>query len=89
MQFCQGCGRAVEPDLPYCSYCGASLRNTSYSSRQPYQTIETYKRQGKRPWVAAGLALVLGLFGLWGIGHLYAGKFARGIGLLFTGLVIG
>ena len=90
MVFCPGCGRAVEPSLVYCSYCGTSLRNTSYSSRQPYQTFgTTYKRQGKKPWVAAGLALALGLFGLWGIGHLYAGKFARGIGLLIAGLIVG
>jgi len=89
MEFCPGCGRAVESSLVYCSYCGVSLRTPSYSSRQPYQTVGTYKRQEKRPWVAVGLALVLGVFGLWGIGHLYAGKFARGIGLLFVGLIIG
>jgi hypothetical protein len=90
MQFCPACGRAVGPDLVYCSYCGAGLRNASYSSRQPYQTVgATYKRQGKKPWIAIGLALVLGLFGIWGIGHLYAGKIARGLGLLFVGLIIG
>jgi len=89
MEFCPSCGRSVEPSLAYCSYCGVSLRTPSYSSRQPYQTVGTYKRQGKRPWVAAGLALVLGVFGLWGVGHLYAGKFARGIALFFVGLIIG
>src|SRR5579862_6316279 len=89
MEFCPACGRAVETGPVYCSYCGASLRNSSYSSRQPYQTVETTYRQLKKPWIAAGLALSLGFIGLWGIGHLYVGKIARGIGLLFAGLVIG
>jgi len=90
MQFCPACGRAVASDLVYCSYCGAGLRNVSYSSRQPYQTVgANYKRQGKRPWVAMGLGLVLGFFGLWGIGQLYAGKIVRGIGLFIVGLIIG
>jgi hypothetical protein len=51
--------------------------------------MTTQYRAGKNPWFAAALALALGVFGLWGIGHLYAGRVARGIGLLFVGLIVG
>jgi hypothetical protein len=93
MEFCPSCGRMVQPDLAYCQFCGARLaKHSSFSSREPYNTmgpsVATY-RVGKRPWVAVALALVLGIFGLWGIGHFYAGKVARGIGLFFIGLIIG
>lgn len=65
--------------------------HSSYSSRQPYQTMRSTAKTygGKDPRVAAGLALVLGFFGLWGVGHMYVGRFARGISLLFAGLVVG
>jgi hypothetical protein len=92
MEFCPSCGRMVDPNLAYCQYCGAPLRkHDSFSSRDPYQTIGVTNsyHPGKRPWVAAGLALVLGFFGLWGVGHFYAGRWGRGIGLFFIGLVIG
>jgi len=82
----------VEPNLAYCPYCGIPLtKHSSFSSRQPYDTTGTkYAYHGeKKPWIAAGLGLVLGVFGLWGIGHMYAGRFARGVGLFFVGLVIG
>ncbi len=93
MEFCSTCGHIVEPNLAYCQYCGASLRkHSSFSSRQPYETMGTTTgnyRVKKRPWIAASLALSLGLFGLWGVGHFYAGRLARGIGLFFIGLLIG
>ncbi|WP_456469306.1 hypothetical protein [Archaeoglobus sp.] len=43
----------------------------------------------KNPGTAAVLALVFGFFGLWGIGHVYVGRIARGIGLLLLGLLLG
>lgn len=82
----------IEPNLAYCPYCGIPLTShSSFSSRHPYDTSSTrysYHSE-KKPWIAAGLALVLGVFGLWGVGQMYAGRFARGVGLFFIGLVIG
>jgi len=43
-----------------------------------------YKSTG----LAAVLALILGLFGLWGIGHVYVGKLKRGIVLLVVGIIL-
>ncbi len=43
----------------------------------------------KSPGVAAVLALVLGVFGLMGIGHIYVGRLGRGISLLIVGIILG
>ena len=43
----------------------------------------------KSPVIAAALGLVLGFFGLWGLGQMYAGKIGKGIALLVVGLIIG
>ncbi len=42
----------------------------------------------KSAGVAAVLALILGIFGLMGIGHLYVGKLTRGFIILAAGLVL-
>jgi TM2 domain-containing membrane protein YozV len=43
----------------------------------------------KDPNIALILALIPGLFGFLGIGHLYIGRIVRGIILLFSGFIIG
>jgi hypothetical protein len=91
MDFCPSCGRMVESNQAYCQNCGAPLSlHNSYSSRTPFQTIDTNSyRMGKNPWLATALAVGLGIFGLWGVGHLYAGRIARGFGLFVVGLIVG
>ncbi len=46
-------------------------------------------RPQKDSAVAAILALLLGFFGILGIGHIYVGKLAKGIILLVVGLLFG
>jgi TM2 domain-containing membrane protein YozV len=46
---------------------------------------EHHKSEG----IAVVLALVLGFFGLWGVGHMYAGRVGKGIMLLVIGLIVG
>jgi len=58
-------------------------------SGEPLQQQGYYRSmESKNPGVAAVLALVLGFFCLWGIGHLYVGKINKGILLLFLGIVM-
>jgi len=92
MEFCPSCGRLVSPEAPYCSSCGANLRQSTgyyFSSRQPYSVGTTYSTPRKDPKLAGALALVLGFFGLWGVGHVYAGSIAKGLGLFLAGLIVG
>ena len=42
----------------------------------------------KSPGIALILGLLLGWFGLWGIGQIYVGKIGRGIVLLIIGLIL-
>lgn len=44
--------------------------------------------QRRSPFVAAALASLLGLAGLWGMGHIYAERTGRGIELLVLGVVL-
>ncbi len=44
-------------------------------------------RPHKDPGIAALLALLLGFFGILGIGHIYASKLAKGLILLVVGLL--
>lgn len=91
MEFCQSCGRLVSPEAAYCPSCGTSLRRITsyYSSRQPYTPGTTYGVSRKNPWIAAGLSFVLGFFGIWGMGQIYAGRVGRGIGFFLIGLLLG
>jgi len=41
----------------------------------------------KSEGLAVVLAIILGFFGLWGVGHMYAGKFGKGVLLLVAGLI--
>src|ERR1700719_2459139 len=90
MEFCPTCGRLVSLEASYCPACSAPLRRTSSysSSRQPYYA-ETASAPRKNPRLAAVLALVPGFFGLWGLGHIYAGSIAKGLGMFVAGVIIG
>jgi TM2 domain-containing membrane protein YozV len=45
--------------------------------------------QNKNPGAAVLIALIAGLFGFQGIGHMYTGKTSKGIGLWLIGWLMG
>ncbi|MBS7635126.1 zinc-ribbon domain-containing protein [Candidatus Bathyarchaeota archaeon] len=70
MSFCKQCGREISQDARFCPYCGSD--QTSYAPPPPPPTqagLET-----KNTGLAAVLALIFGIFGLWGVGHIYVGE---------------
>jgi len=81
LPYCPECGKKVSPKAEICPRCGVRIKPAIEEPK--VRVVET-----KSPGVAAVLALVLGLFGLWGIGHIYVGKIGRGILLLVGGLII-
>ena len=91
MEFCQSCSRLVSPETAYRPACGTSLRRTTsyYSSRQPYTSSTTLTASRKNPWIAAALGLIVGFFGIWGLGQIYAGRVARGLGFFLIGVILG
>ncbi len=84
MPFCKQCGGEIPQDARFCPYCGAD--QTSYAPPQPPPAqagLET-----KNTGLAAVLALIFGIFGLWGVGHIYVGKIGRGLALLILGIIL-
>ncbi|MHA1552434.1 MAG: zinc-ribbon domain-containing protein [Candidatus Heimdallarchaeaceae archaeon] len=93
--YCNNCGTNLPEGTKFCTNCGADNAvaakpshaqpqqvTTQYSGTQPYSPPPTpYKT--KEPIVA----LVLSWFVMMGIGHMYAGKVGKGIGLLVGGFV--
>ena len=84
MPFCPSCGKEVLSSNAFCPSCGTQLSQASHSPQAPVMLVPQ-KSEG----VAVVLALILGIFGLWGVGHMYAGKVGKGIVLLIVGLIFG
>jgi TM2 domain-containing membrane protein YozV len=77
-------------DATYCPFCGR-LQQQPRPQPHPIQssssTIVTSSM--KNPGTAVLIAIIAGIFGFQGIGHMYLGKVAYGIGLLLLGWTIG
>lgn len=94
---CQTCGRLSPPGAQSCQYCGASLPSTPVY-QDPFRS-RPQRPAAANPWgdpaynqpihglkdPNTGLVLELlpGLLGFMGIGHIWAGQVALGLGLLF------
>jgi TM2 domain-containing membrane protein YozV len=102
MRTCPNCGTRVEDHHINCPKCYAELvpptqrasgfgnersngSNYQFAPRQQYSPPRTRR---KDPLIAVLLAIIPGLFGIWGLGHIYVGQTARGVQLLITGIVI-
>jgi TM2 domain-containing membrane protein YozV len=79
LPFCPKCGKEVKAEDVFCPSCGYNLKSVV----KPSMPLEH-----KSPGIAAVLALVLGAFGLMGVGHIYVGRLARGIVLLIVGIIL-
>jgi len=86
MPFCKRCGSYIPEDAQFCPYCGAKQPVTETPVAPSYPITPPLER--KDPGLTALIAIIAGFFGLWGIGHIYIGKVARGIALLILGIVI-
>ena len=101
--FCPTCGTSLQQgqtDQGPPTETGYTSSQT-YTTNQPGYSAPPPGQQGyappppvypgvplKSPGVALILGLILGLFGLMGIGQIYAGKIARGIIILILGLIV-
>ena len=71
MVFCRNCGGDLPSDnSSYCPVCGKP-QNTA--------TAVTMAAQTKKVGPAIALALIAGIIGFNGIGHLYIGKIRKGV----------
>lgn len=80
MVFCRNCGGGLPSEYSsFCPGCGKSQNNAS--------TV-TMAAQPKNSGTAIVIALIVGILGFNGIGHMYIGKIGRGIFLLIVGWLI-
>jgi len=80
MVFCRNCGGDLPSDnSSFCPICGKP-QNTA--------TAVTMAAQTKNVGSAIALALIAGIIGFNGIGHLYIGKIGKGIVILVIGWII-
>lgn len=86
--FCANCGSILTDKNMPCLQCGhvktTFNNNPIPNSPQGLPAHMMYKNEGN----ALILAVVLGIFGLNGIGHIYIGKIGKGIGLLIGSIVL-
>ncbi len=73
-KFCPHCGTMIPYDEAYCPACG-----------EPQPILEgTRRRSAKKPWVAVLLSLLVT-----GLGHLYLGRWRRGLAILAATITVG
>jgi len=79
--FCGSCGATLTQKYAPCPSCGYT--KTRYNPSIPSQG-SLYKNEG----TALVLSIVLGFFGVCGIGQIYASKVGRGVVMLIVGIVL-
>jgi hypothetical protein len=72
----------------FCTFCGANQVGTSIQPTVPSTPSPPTGLETKNSGLAALLALILGFFGLWGVGHIYVGKITKGLVLITLGVFI-
>ncbi len=94
MPFCPNCGKEVSQGTKFCANCGYDLSRAGPGisagalPQSPPPTAYGFQVQGKDPTIATLLALIVGFFGLFGIGHIYIGRTSRGVMFLVIGIVL-
>ncbi len=94
--YCGKCGQKVAISNNFCQKCGAKTnQNNSDSSgynQQNSQPNVSSRLQRPPEWKSVSittiLSVIIGLFGIQGVGHFYLGKIGRGIGILIAPLVL-
>jgi len=72
---CPGCRSTINPGEMFCTHCGRMVR------------APLPPKFSNLPTGAMLLALIPGLFSIWGIGHFFAGSLTRGFGFFLLGLI--
>lgn len=83
MPFCGSCGKEIPATAAFCPNCGRPTQ-----AQPPPSSVVYRQLPQKDPGIAALLAIIGGLFGLPGIGHIYVGRIGRGLLILFSGLIL-
>jgi TM2 domain-containing membrane protein YozV len=91
--FCSKCGEPKQPGSEsFCPNCGQKIYGNTPCSNCTKSRPKATPMQRPPEWKSEGttlvLSIVLGLFGLPGIGHIYVGQVGKGIGILIGSLIL-
>jgi TM2 domain-containing membrane protein YozV len=95
--FCVKCGKENPDESKFCAGCGSAVNDTNdatttQTNNNPSPNYNHNPNQRPAQWKSEGttliLTIVLGLFGLGGIGHIYLGNITRGIVILIVGIIL-
>ena len=103
-KLCRKCGASLSDSTKFCTECGSEINESIWEPVKGDSNNEERTKQMDKPYgvepshskqlelksegTALVLAILLGLFGLWGIGQIYCSRIGRGIVMLILGLVI-
>lgn len=87
MHICTECGRVSEEDYDFCPHCGSTKGANVDPALIPPQFKVVSSNQGTfivkqsaiRIKLALALALIPGIFNIFGLGHFALGKYVRGV----------
>jgi TM2 domain-containing membrane protein YozV len=88
---CSKCNKDNPTGSKFCSGCGDSM-SISYQNNTPPPNNGYNQNQRPAQWKSEGttlvLTIILGIFGLGGIGHIYLGNITRGFVILIVGFIL-
>ena len=90
MAYCFKCGIQLAEGSNFCQSCGTE-QDAKSQANQPnsqFNKMAVANTKGKSKTTLLVLAVVLPLLGFCGIGHMYAGRFGRGIASLIIGWIL-
>ena len=90
MHICTECGRVYQEDMDFCPHCGSTKGGNVDPALIPpeFRIVDgprgsyVVKQDVRKLRLALALALIPGVFDIFGLGHLLLGKYLSGIGFL-------
>lgn len=88
--FCSSCGNPLADKLSPCPNCGhtKTIFNAPPSAQQGSSNSKSHNILYKDEGTTIILAIILGLFGFNGVGHLYIGKIGKGVMILVISFIL-
>tara|TARA_B110000014_G_scaffold197674_1_gene146783 strand:+ start:200 stop:700 length:501 start_codon:yes stop_codon:yes gene_type:complete len=85
--YCGKCGTPLAAKYAPCSNCGHV--KTTFAAAPPPQPGAMPSPSYKGTGTSVALALILGFFGICGVGHFYINRIGRGVVCLIVGIILG